>query len=175
MTKTTSEERPAIYVGTYGKYNSGSIAGKWLYPDEYSDWHEFYEACKELHKNEHDPEFMFQDWEYIPSAYICESSISEKFWDEYVCLDDDERDMLKAYQDHHDPDASLEQAQDACMGVYDSGADYAEQIYEETISGGEKVPDWVCVDWEATWNCNLRFDYFTAPCKDGGKYIFSQY
>ena len=69
-----------IYVGTYGKYNSGSIDGAWLNLIDYYSEREFYEACKELHKNEHDPEFMFQDWENIPEALISESWISEEFW-----------------------------------------------------------------------------------------------
>lgn len=52
---------PSIYVGTYHKYNCGSIAGKWLNLTEYSSKEEFYEACKELHSDEEDAEFMFQD------------------------------------------------------------------------------------------------------------------
>ena len=41
-----------IYVGTYAKYNDGSIFGKWLTLSDYADKEEFYEACKELHKDE---------------------------------------------------------------------------------------------------------------------------
>lgn len=48
-----------IYVGTYAKYNEGSIFGKWLDLSDYSDSEEFYEACRELHKDEEDPELMF--------------------------------------------------------------------------------------------------------------------
>ncbi len=58
-----------IYVGTYAKYNEGSIFGKWLDLSDYSDKDEFYETCRELHKDEEDPELMFQDWEYILRSY----------------------------------------------------------------------------------------------------------
>ena len=34
-----------IYVGTYRKYNEGSLFGKWLTLSDYSDKDEFYEAC----------------------------------------------------------------------------------------------------------------------------------
>lgn len=57
-----------IYVGTYAKYNEGSLFGKWMQLSDYSDLDEFIEACKELHKDEEDPEFMFQDWEEIPEG-----------------------------------------------------------------------------------------------------------
>ena len=48
---TLSEAR--VYVGTYNKYNNGSLFGKWLDLSDYSDKDEFMEACRELHKDEH--------------------------------------------------------------------------------------------------------------------------
>ncbi len=66
-----------VYVGTYKKYNEGSIFGKWLDLSDYADKDEFYDDCRELHEDEEDPEFMFQDWEYIPDGLIGESWISE--------------------------------------------------------------------------------------------------
>ena len=46
---TLSEAR--VYVGTYNKYNNGSLFGKWLDLSDYSDMDEFLEACRELHKD----------------------------------------------------------------------------------------------------------------------------
>ena len=46
-TATLSEAR--VYVGTYGKYNNGSLFGAWLDLSDYADKEEFYEACRELH------------------------------------------------------------------------------------------------------------------------------
>lgn len=57
------------YVGTYGKYNGGSLFGKWLDLSDYPTYQDFLKACKELHKNEHDPEFMIQDWEGLPDGF----------------------------------------------------------------------------------------------------------
>lgn len=66
-----------VYVGTYAKYNDGNIFGKWLEISDYADKDEFYQACRELHKDEDDPEFMFQDWENIPSGFICECGLND--------------------------------------------------------------------------------------------------
>ena len=72
--KVLSEAK--VYVGTYGKYNIGSLSGAWLDLSDYSDKEEFYEACRELHKDEEDAEYMFQDWENVPEGLIGESWIS---------------------------------------------------------------------------------------------------
>lgn len=63
----------SLYVGTYAKYNNGSLFGKWFHLTDFEDAADFLAACQELHKDETDPEFMFQDCEGIPSALYCES------------------------------------------------------------------------------------------------------
>lgn len=70
----------SVYVGTYGKYNSGSIAGKWLQLSKYESKNEFLQMCKRLHKDESDPEFMFQDYENVSDSMIGESFISDEIW-----------------------------------------------------------------------------------------------
>lgn len=69
-----------VYVGTYRKYNEGSIDGAWLCLADYSSKQEFLDACRKLHKDEHDPELMFQDYEGVPSWMIGESFISDEIW-----------------------------------------------------------------------------------------------
>lgn len=71
-----------VYVGTYHKYNSGSIEGAWLSLSDYANRDEFYAACRKLHKDEADPEFMFQDWEGVPSWMIGESHIDAEVWNQ---------------------------------------------------------------------------------------------
>jgi antirestriction protein len=68
---------PRVYVGTYKKYNNLSTEGDYLDLTDYSDREEFYKACRELHKDETDPEFHFQDWEDLPKFMITESSLDE--------------------------------------------------------------------------------------------------
>lgn len=70
---TNTEVTPRIYVGTYAKYNNGSIEGAWLDLTDYADAEDFLNACKELHKDEEDPELMFQDFEGFPDFLYSES------------------------------------------------------------------------------------------------------
>ena len=72
---TSSVTVPAVYVGTYHQYNGGSIFGKWFDLTDFDDEDEFYDACRALHASEDDPEFMFQDWEGIPSQFASELSV----------------------------------------------------------------------------------------------------
>lgn len=96
-----STEAPALYVGTYAKYNNGSIKGDWLYLEDYADVTEFWTACEKLHADESDPEFMFQDYENFPSTFYSESYSTldlEKLYD-WVHLDDNEREIVAEYAD----------------------------------------------------------------------------
>jgi len=77
----TSYTRPSIYVGTYHKYNCGSIYGAWIDVLDYDDKAEFYAHCSTLHADEADPELMFQDWEGFPSGTVSESHIDWTFID----------------------------------------------------------------------------------------------
>ncbi|MGJ3289450.1 antirestriction protein ArdA [Klebsiella sp. PL-2018] len=79
MNTTTTMTQPAVYVGTYHKYNCGSIAGAWLTLTDYDDEASFYAACRALHANEPDPELMFQDIEGIPDAFASECSVDWSF------------------------------------------------------------------------------------------------
>ena len=74
-----------LYVGTYAKYNRGSIAGAWLDLDKFKDADEFAAACRRLHKDERDPELMFQDVEIDAGCdwqegLYSESSIPRDYW-----------------------------------------------------------------------------------------------
>lgn len=69
-----------VYVGTYAKYNAGSIFGQWLDLSDYSDLTEFYQACLALHDDEESPELMFQDYENIPEMLISESWLDDNVY-----------------------------------------------------------------------------------------------
>lgn len=64
-----------VYVGTYGKYASGSIVGAWLNLADYESKEAFVEACNKLHSDEDSPELMFQDCENLSDGYISECDI----------------------------------------------------------------------------------------------------
>jgi antirestriction protein len=71
-TETYTETSTAVYVGTFAKYNSGSIKGAWIKLEGH-DAETFQAACLELHSDESDPELMFQDFEGFPRAFYSES------------------------------------------------------------------------------------------------------
>lgn len=70
----------AVYCGTYGKYNNGSIDGAWMQLAKYQTNEEFLKACAKLHKDEHGPEFMFQDKEFLPDEFYSESWIDPEIF-----------------------------------------------------------------------------------------------
>lgn len=121
-----------IYVGTYSKYNSGSIAGKWLDLEDYSDSAGFYAACKELHKNESDPEFMFQDYEGFPAGLYCESGNIEAVY-EFIQLAEPDREVVAVYLDY-ETGSTEDYARiiESFQGTYDSLEDYAREWCDNT-------------------------------------------
>ena len=93
---TKTQDTPRLYVGTYAKYNNGSIKGAWLDLDDYADEGEFLEACAELHKDESDPEFMFQDFEGFPKSLYSESGLDSKLWDYIEACNESNQEIVNA-------------------------------------------------------------------------------
>jgi antirestriction protein len=129
---------PRIYVGTYGSYNSGSIKGAWI-DLEGHDKSTFYEACAELHADEADPEFMFQDYEGFPSDFYGESGLDDELW-EWLEMDEDDRDMVAAFVDAFGTGQTLSTIRDAYQGTADSDRDFAER-YVDDCGILNEIPD----------------------------------
>lgn len=89
--------KASVYVGTYAKYNAGSIYGDWLMLSDYADIEDFYEACRELHSDEEEPEFMFQDWEEVPEGTVTECTISPAIFELMEELDESQEASFKAW------------------------------------------------------------------------------
>lgn len=167
---TTESTAARIYVGTYAKYNAGSIKGAWLDLEDYADKDAFLTACAELHADEADPEFMFQDMEGIPDGMAGESFVSDELFD-WLALDESDRDMLAAYCAAMGDKRDIDEARDAFAGIYRDGAEFAESIAEEIGDISKDLPSWIVIDWEASWKCNLRFDYVEQE-HNGKNYFF---
>ena len=152
MTATT--HTPRIYCGTYHKYNSGSLQGAWVDLDNFTSLEELYQHLKDLHKDEEDPEYMFQDYEHIPECFISESWLSEQFYT-YLALEayDKERFnlVINAYGEHYlEPSELLERLEDVqTIECGDPAQEYMCEIYPEL----DKISDsmhFVSIDWERT-------------------------
>jgi antirestriction protein len=148
-----------LYVGTYAKYNNGSIAGAWVDLEQFTSKDDFLEACAKLHADEDDPEFMFQDFEGFPDRFYSESGIDDSLFD-FLALDDEQRRMLAAYiEGTGDENARIEDAEEAFAGAYSSDQDFAWQLAEDVGDIPRDLPSYIVIDWEATAR-NIMYDYF---------------
>lgn len=123
---------PAVYVGTYHKYNSGSIAGQWFELTDFDDKADFYEACKVLHADECDPEFMFQDWEGIPSQFVSESSINWDFIAAFKQAEDERQEDAFLAWASYTGECDFDDFRDAYLGQAESEEAYAMEMIEDS-------------------------------------------
>lgn len=168
-----------VYCGTYKKYNNGSIMGAWIDLEKCSDADEFFAVCRKLHKDENDPEFMFQDFQGFPREMYHESMSNDgiQLILDYLQLDEDEREMLDAYCECFGTDIEnfedfVEKAKERNMGQWDSFRDFADHMAEEEIAchscGKETEFFERYFDYEG-YARDLEMDYYTS---DNG-YVFS--
>lgn len=131
----------AVYVGTYGKYNEGSLDGAWLYIADYPTKADFVRAAKKLHKDEYYPEFMYQEWKNIPNGMISESSISEELFEvvrELKNMDPEQIEAFYVFVDLYkdklegkDATEIIEMFNDSYYGDFPFEIDFAYYMVEE--------------------------------------------
>lgn len=80
-----------VYVGTYKKYNNGSIAGKWIDLSQFKNYDDFVAECRRIHKDERDPELMIQDYESFPDGLSCGEWICEDEFNDIIQALNEER------------------------------------------------------------------------------------
>ncbi len=94
--------------------------------------------------------------------------ISEEYQEVYTKLCETHgKDAVNAFLELHDDESLLEFFEDAYQGRYDSESDFAEQFTTDMY--GFDAPAFVVIDWDATWNANLRYDF---DFEDG--FVFSK-
>lgn len=158
----------SIYVGTYRKYNEGSLFGEWLNLSDYSDYDELLESMKELHKDEHDPEFMLQDYEHFELfeklGLIGESHISKDIYETIEQITDSGYDLeiFEAYVDcvgKMDFNSLYDGVINYYIGEYSDDETFAQSLLEECGDIPENLPSYICIDWEVTAR-NVMYDYY---------------
>ena len=128
---------PAVFCCTYHKYNEGRslTGGMWLDLSSFSSYDDFMAACRWLHRDESDPEFMFLDYENFCAAWYSESCMDEDTFErilEYADLDSDEQEAFKAFLDVTcDSDASFDDFRERYCGQWDSEREFAEHLCDE--------------------------------------------
>ena len=93
-------------------------------------------------------------------------SYFQSYIEDYLqVVDQYNEDAVAAFLDIFDID-SIGSFSDAYQGHYDDGASFAESLVSDCYS--MEMPSWVEVDWKATWDNALSYDYSES---DG--YIFN--
>lgn len=125
-----NSDAPALYVGTYAKYNDGSLSGMWVDLTTFYDYNDFITFCNALHADEKHPELMFQDFQNMPEAFYCESGISAetfgKINDYYNLCQYYDKAAVDAYID--DNNGYMDGFENAFCGEYDDETDFAMQM-----------------------------------------------
>ena len=75
--KSGCDGEPSVYVGTYGKYNDGSLCGLWIDLSSFNAYDDFIDFCRAIHADEEAPELMAQDFECFPRQWYSESGMDE--------------------------------------------------------------------------------------------------
>lgn len=132
--KSDSDGNPSVYVGTYGKYNDGSLCGLWIDLTTFDDCEDFVNFCKALHADEEDPELDAQDWKCLPPGLDGDDLFIKNKWElltEYIELCDRyDADAVDAYVSCFDLN-SLDRFEERYQGKYDSEEDFAENLVNE--------------------------------------------
>lgn len=127
-----NDDDPMVYVGTYRKYNEGSIYGKWVSLSACEDYDTFYQVCREIHKDEDDPELMFQDFQNFPDSMYSECfgrDTFEKIMEYYEKFNEHGEAFSVWFNLFNDDD--FDHFDDDYMGKYGSLEEYAEELVDE--------------------------------------------
>lgn len=111
-------KNPRIYVGTWAKYNAGSLSGEWLALRDYDNYSELCEVMRAIHEDESDPEPMIQDCEDFPEGFsVVSGSLSEE---EY-------NDILKACKEEEEEEESTRAEEEESAGTEEESTESTEE------------------------------------------------
>ena len=89
------------------------------------------------------------------------------YYEDYVrMVGEYDQETVDAFLEEFDM-MDIEHLQDAYMGHYGSGEEFAESFVSDMGYIVNDLPYWIAIDWEETWS-NLEYDY-----SESNGYIFS--
>ena len=89
------------------------------------------------------------------------------YYEDYArMVDEFDQETVDAFLEEFDL-MDVEHLQDAYMGHYGSGEEFAESFVSDMGYIVNDLPYWIAIDWEETWS-NLEYDY-----SESNGYIFS--
>lgn len=129
-------DEPALYCGTYGKYNKFNVRGMWVNLSTFDSYKDFEAFCLAIHADENDPELMYQDHTNIPDS-LYQESMGKKGFEKIM----EYREMCEEYNIFAVDDflewlspEDLDRMPDAYVGVYDSPEEFAEEKADEDFN-----------------------------------------
>ena len=105
-------KNPRIYVGTWAKYNAGSLSGEWLALRDYDNYSELCEVMRAIHEDESDPEPMIQDCEDFPEGFsVVSGSLSEEEYNDILkaCKEEEEEEESAGAEEESTEEESTEE------------------------------------------------------------------
>ena len=119
------------------------------------------ELLTELSEDGHDLEEMKEFIEtHGNKDFLC-------YYEDYArMVDEYDQETVDAFLEEFDL-MDIEHLQDAYMGHYGSGEEFAESFVSDMGYIVNDLPYWIAIDWEETWS-NLEYDY-----SESNGYIFS--
>ena len=91
------------------------------------------------------------------------------YYEDYArMVDEFDQETVDAFLEEFDL-MDVEHLQDAYMGHYGSGEEFAESFVSDMGYIVTDLPYWIAIDWEKTWD-NLEYDY-----SESNGYIFSNH
>lgn len=130
-----------VWVTTWGKYNGARLEGDWVCLSDFDTLEDFYEACRQMHEDDHDPEFLFADCENMPRGLYSENTVSEEAFEwakDFAEADNDTQCAMWAFVDCFG-EWDKQKFEDSYIGEFDSDEDEAMHYIEET-GGVEELP-----------------------------------
>jgi len=89
------------------------------------------------------------------------------YYEDYArMVDEFDQETVDAFLEEFDL-MDVSHLEDAYMGHYGTGAEFAESFVSDTGYIVNDLPYWIAIDWEETWD-NLSYDY-----TESNGYIFS--
>ena len=93
-----------------------------------------------------------------------------KYYEEYVrCGEAIGYEAVDAFIDEMGSISDIEGLDDRFRGVFESEADFAEDYYNDISD----IPGGLVIDWQATYDSNLRYDYTSCEAYYRQVYMFS--
>ena len=112
-------KNPRIYVGTWAKYNAGSLSGEWLALKDYDNYSELCEVMRAIHEDESDPEPMIQDCEDFPEGFsVVSGSLSEEEYNDILkaCKEEEEEEESAGAEEEEEETPGTESTEEETPG-----------------------------------------------------------